>query len=117
MKDNKFLRIVLYILVGILLLPLAAALLLVVVGASLFIVLIILDRVKKGRDITKHGRIYKVVSTILFVLMLIIYGSSPAFTEWKLISWQTWLLWQGIVFVGLLPMCLYKFLRLKGKYD
>ena len=117
MKDNKFLRIMLYILVGLLLLPLAAVLLVVIVGASLYVLLLVLDRVKKGRDETKNGRIYKVISTILFVIMIFIYATSPAYTEWKLLSWQTWLLLQGMTFIGLLPMCFYKWMRLKGKYD
>ena len=117
MRDNKFLRIVLYIFIGILLLPLVAVMLVVIVGASLYITLMIIDRVKKGRDLTKNGRIYKVISTILFLVIIFVYVTSPAYKEWPLLSWQTWGLAQGMVFIGLLPMCLYKTLRLKGKFD
>lgn len=115
MKEKTWVTIVGYILIGILLLPILAIGLILIVGISLFLILYIRDRVKNGRDDPKKGRPYKLASALLLIICILVYSFSPAFTTWPLLSWQTWWLWQAIVFVGLIPLDIYQILKLKHK--
>ena len=115
MKDNKAVTIIGYILIGILLLPIIAVGLYVGLGAILFYILLIIDRVKNGKSDVKEGRTYKTVSGILITIATIL-----AFVIFKpelnIFNLKTYFIIQGIIFIGLIPLCIYKTIKIRRHY-
>ena len=115
MEASKPIRIIGYILIGIVLLPIIAIGLYVAVGGGLFLFLYIKNRIKNGKQDPKAGRTYKTVSTILFfitmlILAIILYQTIGSI---NLLSWQGYLGVQIVVFVSMIPMCIYQYKSLK----
>lgn len=109
---NKVLKVLGYILIGIVLLPIIAIGLYVALGGSLFLGLYIYNRKKNGPNDPREGKPYKIASTILFLIgMVFLY----LINQVKFISWQGYLWIQLVVFIGLLPICYYQYKLIKHK--
>lgn len=109
---NKVLKVLGYILIGIVLLPIFAIGLYVAVGGSLFLGLYIYNRKKNGPSNPKEGKNYKIVSTILFIIGFFILFF---YAQLQFLSWQTYLWIQLVTFIGLLPMCVFQYRKIKDK--
>lgn len=117
METSKPVRILGYILIGIVLLPIIAIGLFVALGASLFLILYIINRKKNGRQDPKAGKTYKTISTILFfitllglaILLLTTIGTV------NFLTWQGYFGIQAVVFISMIPMCIYQYRSLKCK--
>lgn len=103
-------RVIAYILIGILLIPVLALCLYLALGGSLFIVLYVYNRKKNGLMDIKEGKNYKIVSTILFIIGFLILFSMEKI---HFFSWQSYLWIQLVTFIGLLPMCYFQYKRIK----
>ncbi|MBO5542663.1 MAG: hypothetical protein J5936_04420 [Acholeplasmatales bacterium] len=115
MKDNKFLTILGYILIIILLSPIIAVLLYLIIGGALFYSVTIYDRIKYGPSNIKEGKDYKLISTLLFIaailIMFIIYNKNGL--KFDIFTWRDFFACQGIAFVGFIPLVLYHLKRMK----
>ena len=111
-EDNKIITIIGYILIGILLLPLIAIGIYIGIGAILFYILFIIDRVKNGENNIKDGKGYKTASGIF---ALIATGAAIIIfrPELNIFNIETFFIVQGVVFIGLLPLSYYKYLRIR----
>lgn len=109
---NKVVKVLGYILIAIVLLPIIAIGLYVFVGASLFLCLYIINRKKNGPSNPREGKPYRIISTILFILGLILLYFVGKI---NFLSWQGYLWLQLVVFVGMLPICLYQYKLIKHK--
>lgn len=109
---KKFLHILGYVLIGILLLPMIAIGLYFILGGSLFVILYVYNRKKNGPRDPKGGREYKIISSILFLagLILLVF-----YMKINFISWQGYLWVQLLTFVGMLPLCFYQYRLIKNK--
>ena len=117
METSKPIRILGYILIGIVLLPIIAIGLYVALGGGLFLFLYIKNRIKNGKQDPKQGKTYKTVATILFfitmlIMAIILYQTVGSI---NLLSWQGYLGVQAVVFISMLPMCIYQYKSLKCK--
>lgn len=107
---NKGLRILGFIVLGIILIPLIVIAAYVLLGASVFALLYFINRKKNGTVDLNEGKNYKIVSTLFFIgALLIAYfvGTLNIFT------WQGYLWLQFVVFIGMLPMCYLQIIQLK----
>ncbi len=109
---NKFLKILGYTLLIIILIPIAVIGLYLAVGGILFIVLYILNRKKNGPIDAVEGKTYKIASAILFII-----GITVLFYIYKVnfFSIEAYLWMQLITFIGLLPVCYFLFNLIKNK--
>ena len=119
MKENKALTILGYILIFILLSPITAIMLYLGVGGSLFYFLAIYNRIKNGKSDIKEGKEYKTVSTILFLLTILIiffiYRSNNL--TFNVFTWRDFFVCQGVAFVGFIPLDIYYYKKLHQKDD
>ncbi len=101
-----------YILIGIILLPLALVALYLSLGGGVFILLYIKNRMKYGKMNNPASKPYKNLSAVLIILLsLFIYmqfGIAP-------LTVVGYFKIQLIVFIGLIPMCIYFLKNLKNQ--
>lgn len=113
---RKFLTILGWIFLAILLSPLIAIALYLIVGGSLFFILYLICRIKYGPIDRKEHKLYSTISTILILLellfayILISRIENYTFVFW---SWQTYLGLQAITFIGLIPIDIFYIKKLK----
>lgn len=109
---NKFIRFLGYALIGILLLPMIAIGLYFILGGSLFFGLYVYNRKKNGPRDPRGGRNYKIISSFLFLIGLVVL---VFYMKINFISWQGYLWVQLLTFVGMLPLCFYQYRLIKNK--
>ena len=119
MKESKGLNIASYIIIGIVLIPIIAILLYVIFGVLLFLFLYILVRRKEKID-AKEGKDYKIASTliIIFGAIIMVYGFKINFNlipDWNFsnLNWTGYFSLQMLIFIGLIPMDLFFYKKLK----
>lgn len=100
-----------YIFIGIVLLPIVAIGLYLLLGGSLFIILYIINRKKNGKTNPNEGKVCKTASTIIIIILCFIVFYFYKVTPFSL---KGYFLTQGVTFIGLLPMCYYFFICLKN---
>lgn len=104
-------KVLSYILIGIVLLPIAAIVIYLSLGLALYLILYIYYRVKFGPiQNNKESKIYKNVGAviiIIFIIGLFISGQTNLF------SVQTWGLCNLAAFLGCLPISFYVFKQIK----
>ncbi len=120
MQESKGLAILGYIVIGIVLIPIAFILLYILLGISLFAVLYILARKKQKHFDPKDGKNYKLASSLILVIgaVIMILGFKINFNiipEWNfsVINWQGYLWLQLLVFIGLIPMDIFLYRKIK----
>lgn len=113
---KSFGKIILYILIGILLLPAIAISLYLSLGGFLFIMLYIINRKKNGTITNpKESRSYKIACTFnaiiaTLIAYIIIHDNNISF---QFLSWTCYFTIQIITFVTLIPMCVYLVKKIK----
>lgn len=110
MKNNKVLLVLGYIIIGIVLIPIAAIGIYIAPGALLFYILYIYNRKKYGPMDPKEGKDYKIASTIIIIIGLFILVYAVKANLWSPLGY---LYTQILVFVGLLPVCYHIYKEIK----
>ncbi len=115
MQENKAITILGYILIFILLSPIIAIMLYLIIGGGLFYFLAIYNRVKNGKSDIKEGKEYKTISTILFLIAILvvffIYSSNKI--AFNIFTWRDFFVCQAIAFIGFIPLNIYYYKKIK----
>lgn len=107
---NKVLLVFGYIILGIVLLPIIAIGIYIAPGALLFYILYFYNRKKFGPMDSKEGKNYKIASTIIIIVGLLILVYVMKANLWSPIGY---LYVQILVFAGLLPACYHIYKEIK----
>jgi len=115
MRESRWLTIVGYILIFILLSPIIAILLYLIIGGGLMYFLAIYNRVKNGKMDVKEGREFKTVSTVLILMgilvVFLIYRNNNL--TFNVFTWRDFFVCQIVAFIGLIPMNIFYYRKIK----